>query len=146
MNSRIAFISTAVILLFLSSCSGNFDDGLLYVNLPDLDLIQGFNRTACNINCTVKEQNGDRFTTVATSGFNGSPSSPISASLSFAVGNPDYVFTGGTVYYVDVQIDIDGNGDYTDFNLDYWLTEPAEIIVDGDTAISFDSSDFTRRF
>lgn len=145
MFKKILFILSGLLLLILFSCDGNFSDGTITVKISGLDRLTGFSSTTSKVLCTAKVKNGDKYTLISTSGFDGAISE-LDSSLSFGIGNPDYIFSGGTVYTLDILVDINGDSDFTEVNLDYWLEEPKDVAIDGNMSVSFDNTDLIYTF
>lgn len=148
MTNKIILICLLCISFLLSGCdtSVDYSDGIITVDFDNLSSLTGFSTTSSNIYCEVMEIENDSYITISGSYFEGTGSNPLYSSFYFGVGNPDYVFSGGTVYYIEIQIDIDGNDSFDDLNTDYWLGSLIEVVVDGNTTVNVDFSDFIYRF
>ncbi len=136
MNKKILIV-LGVLVLCLASCDtgSNFSDGTINVSVTDLDQLTGFTMRTSNVSFDAYDRDTSDFVAGTT------VSNIISKSLSFDLGVPSFIFTGGKEYDVDVFVDINGN-DIDDEGIDYWLKDYRVILVDGDQSISVNSTDF----
>lgn len=141
------FLIVLFLLFSIISCDNmKYSDGTITINFAGLDNLTNYSTTSSNIFCKVFEKENDAYTIVSGSYFEGTASNPLYSSFYFGVGNPDYMFTGGTVYYIEIQIDINGNDVFDDLDTDYWLKSLIEVAIDGNSTVDVNYTDFLYRF
>ncbi len=134
MIKRVVFILLGVFVFFLSSCDigQNFSDGLITISVSNLDQLAGFVPGTSRVLSDVYDDNDEFVVGSSISGVTGT-------SVSFEIGNPDYVFTGGDTYCIDVVVDINGNDEF-DGGVDYWIPELLSVVIDGDYSVTLDNT------
>ena len=143
MKKILLLLIVGLFAFILSSCDPalSFSDGYIDVSISNLDLLTGYTQGQSNLLCYAYDFDGSTYTSVSSSLFSDFGSN----SVSFGIGAPDFLFTGGTTYYIDIFVDIDGNDVYDDAGVDYWLRLFEEVTVDGDENVSITNTDFVLR-
>ena len=143
MLKKITGLLIISLIFIITSCDSNihYSDGTISVTLTGLDQLTGFTLNSSNIYCLAKSKSGDSYKEISTSYFPHVNSN----SLSFSIGNPDYIFDGGDLYLIEILVDIDGNDSFEDLGTDYWHEVYEPVIINGDISVSIDNTDLILR-